>query len=146
MAGTLFAVLMVDLDIPTKSPPETNTLLHWMQLNLTQSSKASALNTNSGTSSVFKLQIPAGGAVAPYLGPTPPARIPLSHRYIQLLIDISSASQSSLGVLKTAAQSRGGFNAAAVLTQAGLIDKVVAGNFFNVTNPGQTSGAVLQFL
>lgn len=34
-----------------------------------------------------------------------------------------------------------GFDAEGVLLSAGLADKVVAGNFFNVTNPGPLSGS-----
>jgi hypothetical protein len=41
-----------------------------------------------------------------------------------------------MNTLMTAAQSRQGFQAADVLQQAGLTNKVVAGNFFIVTNPG----------
>ncbi|KAK6202215.1 hypothetical protein LQW54_008927 [Pestalotiopsis sp. IQ-011] len=146
LTGTTYAVMMVDLDIPTDSPPQTSTLLHWMQTNLMQSSKAVAMNTTAGTSMVFALEMPgAVAAAASYIGPAPPARTPLSHRYTQLLIDTSSASTESMNVLMQAAQSRQGFNAETVLTQAGLQDKVVAGNFFVVTNPGpaadSTTGA-----
>ncbi|KAI1853665.1 hypothetical protein JX265_004001 [Neoarthrinium moseri] len=137
LTGTSFAVLMIDLDIPTNSPPATNTLLHWMQTGLTQSSSATLLNTTAGRSNAFALQMPgAVAAAASYFGPSPPARVPLSHRYTELLIDTSAASQESMSVLMQAAQSRQGFNAEQVLTKAGLANKIVAGNFFNVTNPG----------
>ncbi|KAI0138768.1 phosphatidylethanolamine-binding protein [Pestalotiopsis sp. NC0098] len=146
LTGTTYAVMMVDLDIPTDSPPQTSTLLHWMQTDLMQSSKAVAMNTTAGTSMVFALEMPgAVAAAASYIGPAPPARTPLSHRYTQLLIDTTSASTESMNVLMQAAQNRQGFNAETVLTQAGLQDKVVAGNFFVVTNPGpaadSTAGA-----
>ncbi|ETS79667.1 hypothetical protein PFICI_09520 [Pestalotiopsis fici W106-1] len=146
LTGTTYAVMMIDLDIPTDSPPQTSTLLHWMQTDLMQASTPTALNTTAGTSQVFTLQMPgAVAAAASYFGPAPPARTPLSHRYTQLLIDTSSASTESMSVLTQAAQSRQGFNAETVLTQAGLLDKVVAGNFFVVTNPGpaadSTAGA-----
>jgi len=41
-----------------------------------------------------------------------------------------------------ASGNRVGFNASAVLTEAGLFDRVVAGDFFNVTNPGPVTGAI----
>lgn len=140
LTGTSYAIMMVDLDIPTDSPPTTSTLLHWMQTDVQQSSTANTLNTTAGVANVFALQMPgAVAAAAPYIGPAPPARTPLSHRYTQILVDTSSASQASMQSLMQAAQTRQGFNAEQVLTQAGLQDKVVAGNFFLVTNPGPAS-------
>ncbi|KAI5924698.1 phosphatidylethanolamine-binding protein [Camillea tinctor] len=139
--GTSFAVVMVDLDIPTNSPPQTNTLLHWLQTNLTQSTSATAVNTTAGSMDVFTLQTSQQAAFADYIGPSPPARTPLSHRYTQLLIDTSSATTQDLSVLQSAAATRMGFNANTVLTQAGLVDKVIAANFFNVTNPGPVEAA-----
>ncbi|KAI0552636.1 PEBP-like protein [Xylaria curta] len=132
--GTSFAVLMIDLDIPTDSPPKTNTLLHWMQTGLTQSSSA------SGSKSAFEFSVSGDEAFAPYLGPAPPARIPLSHRYTQIIVDTSDVTDAGLAALKAAAANRMGFNAQSVLTSAGLVDQVVAGNFFNVTNPGPVTG------
>ncbi|KAI8964904.1 PEBP-like protein [Daldinia sp. FL1419] len=135
--GTSFAVLMIDLDIPTDSPPQTLTLLHWMQTGLTQSTEATPINTSNGSTDAFVFEISQGqAAFAEYLGPAPPARIPLSHRYTQILVDTSSATDNDLNVLKSAAANRMGFDALSVLTEAGLADKVLAGNFFNVTNPG----------
>ncbi|KAI2609252.1 PEBP-like protein [Hypoxylon sp. NC1633] len=135
--GTSFAVLMIDLDIPTNSPPATNTLLHWMQTGLTQSTTATPVNTSTGSTNAFLFQNSAGqAAFAQYLGPSPPARIPLSHRYTQVIVDTSDATDENLSVLEDAAASRMGFDALAVLTKAGLEGKVLAGNFFNVTNPG----------
>ncbi|KAI0967431.1 phosphatidylethanolamine-binding protein [Xylaria arbuscula] len=138
--GTLFAVLMVDLDIPTNNPPQTSTLLHWLQQGLTQSSSATSLNTTAGSINAFVLSAPTDeAAFASYNPPAPPARIPLSHEYTQILIDTSDASAESLSALQTAAANRSGFNALSVLTSVGLADKVVAGNWFNVTNPGPVS-------
>ncbi|KAI0814383.1 phosphatidylethanolamine-binding protein [Xylaria sp. FL0064] len=138
--GTSFAVLMIDIDIPTDNPPQTSTLLHWMQTGLTQGSSASSLNTTTGSVTAFVLSVPQDeAAFAPYIGPAPPARIPLSHRYTQILVDTSDASDETLSALQTAAANRLGFSAESVLTSAGLADKVVAGNFFNVTNPGPVS-------
>ncbi|KAI1262088.1 PEBP-like protein [Xylariaceae sp. FL1019] len=140
--GTSFAVIMVDLDIPTDNPPATSTLLHWMQTGLTQSSSATVLNTTTGTLSAYLLSVANGQtAFASYIGPAPPARIPLSHRYTEILIDTSDATDDGLATLQTAAANRSGFSAEDVLTQAGLVDKVVAGNFFNVTNPGPVTNA-----
>ncbi|GAP84029.1 putative phosphatidylethanolamine-binding protein pebp protein [Rosellinia necatrix] len=133
--GTSFAVMMIDLDIPTDSPPETNTLLHWMQTGLTQSSSAISLSTTLGSMTAFVFSVPQGeAALASYIGPAPPARIPLSHRYTEIVVDTSELSGEGLAALEAAAANRLGFNAESVLTSAGLADKVVAGNFFNVTN------------
>ncbi|KAI0491125.1 phosphatidylethanolamine-binding protein [Xylaria cf. heliscus] len=137
--GTSFAVLMIDLDIPTDNPPETNTLLHWLQTGLTQSSSAASLKTTQGSASAFVFSVPEDEAFASYIGPAPPARIPLSHRYTEIVVDTSDVSDEGLAALKSAAATRLGFNALSVLTSAGLADKVVAGNFFNVTNAGPVS-------
>ncbi|OTB05197.1 hypothetical protein M426DRAFT_320005 [Hypoxylon sp. CI-4A] len=137
--GTSFAVLMIDLDIPTDSPPATNTLLHWLQTGLTQSTTPIPIDSPTGSANgsvnayLFENTT---AAFAEYFGPSPPARIPLSHRYTQILVDTTDATDDDLSVLQTAAASRQGFSALEILTQAGLADKVLAGNFFNVTNPG----------
>ncbi|KAK4241222.1 phosphatidylethanolamine-binding protein [Achaetomium macrosporum] len=135
--GTSYAVMMIDLDIPTNNPPQTNTLLHWMQTGLTPSSTATQLNTTSGTIRAFLLENRSNTtAVAPYFGPNPPARVPLSHRYTQVLVDTSGMTEEGGQALRAAAAARSGFEASAVLAQAGLEGKVVAGNFYNVTNLG----------
>ncbi|KAH9901919.1 PEBP-like protein [Xylariomycetidae sp. FL2044] len=143
LEGTSFAVMMIDLDIPTNNPPETGTLLHWMQTGLTQSATATTMNTTMGAVSGFMFDTAASAddALAEYLGPSPPARIPLSHRYTQVLVDTSSLTDEGLSVLEEAAQTRMGFDTMAVLTEAGLADKVLAGNFFNVTNAGPAQNA-----
>ncbi|KAI0194621.1 PEBP-like protein [Astrocystis sublimbata] len=138
--GSSFAVMMIDLDIPTDNPPETGTLLHWMQTGLTQS--ASAVSNSSAGATSFAFSVPADeAALADYLGPSPPAKIPLSHRYTEIIVDTSDLTDTGLAALKKAAGTRLGFNAKGVMTEAGLLDKVVAGNFFNVTNPGPLEGA-----
>lgn len=138
--GTSYAVLMVDIDIPTNSPPATSTLLHWMQTGLTPATAATSLNGSSG--SVFLLQNSSNTApFAPYLPPNPPARVPLSHMYVQILVDTTGASTSAIDGLRTAAANRTAFSAATVLKAAGLQNKVVAGNFYNVTNPGPVAGS-----
>ncbi|KAI1370892.1 PEBP-like protein [Hypoxylon crocopeplum] len=142
LEGTTFAVLMIDLDIPTDNPPETGTLLHWLQTGLTQSTTATTINTTTGSTSAFLFQTSDGqAAFAEYLGPSPPARIPLSHRYTQIVVDTSDATDESLSVLESAAASRRDFDALSTLTGAGLEGKVLAGNFFNVTNPGPLTSA-----
>lgn len=138
--GTSFAVLMIDLDIPTDNPPETNTLLHWMQTGLTQSSSATSFQTTTGSLSGFVFSVPEDeDAFAPYLGPAPPAKIPLSHRYTQIVVDTTEVSEAGLAALNASVGDRLGFDVLTALTSAGLEDKVLAGNFFNVTNPGNAS-------
>lgn len=137
--GTSYAVLMIDVDIPTNAPPATSTLLHWMQTGLTPATTATNLN---GTSGVFLLQNTSNTApFATYISPAPPARIPLSHMYVQILVDTTGVSQTALESLKTAAANRSAFSAEKTLTAAGLQNKVVAGNFYNVTNPGPVSNS-----
>ncbi|KAK0728265.1 phosphatidylethanolamine-binding protein, partial [Lasiosphaeria miniovina] len=138
LLGSSYAVLMIDLDIPTNTPPATNTLAHWIQTGLTPATAATTLNTTRGTIQAFLLENKGNtAAIAPYFGPSPPARIPLSHRYTQILVDTSSITAQGLQTLSTAVNaSRVGFNAGTVLAQANLAGKVVAGNFYNVTNPG----------
>jgi phosphatidylethanolamine-binding protein len=134
---------MVDLDIPTNTPPQTNTLLHWLQTGLTSADTATTLNTTMGSQQVFLLQNrQSTQPLAMYLGPNPPARIPLSHRYTFVLVDHTQITTQGLSALTSAAATRLGFNAQSVLTQAGLAQRAVAGNFFNVTNagPAQTNG------
>lgn len=131
--GKSFAIMMIDLDIPTGTAGKTNTLLHWMQTGLTAAaSGAGSALTVPGTIK----------AAAPYLGPAPPAKTPLQHRYTEILVDTSAATPDQLKVLTDAAANRQGFQAEAVLTKAKLQDKVVAGNFFTVTNPGPAADAV----
>ncbi|KAK3378192.1 phosphatidylethanolamine-binding protein [Podospora didyma] len=136
--GSSYAVMMIDIDIPTNSPPQTNTLIHWLQTGLTQATTATTLNTTSGPVRVFLMENRANTtAITPYFGPNPPARIPLSHRYTQILVDTTSITTQAIEIIRTAANTtRIGFNAEIVLSQANLAGRVVAGNFYNVTNPG----------
>ncbi|CAK7202326.1 hypothetical protein SEUCBS139899_005048 [Sporothrix eucalyptigena] len=100
--------------------------------------------TTAGASSdaaetAFLLRNTTGLApAAAYISPNPPARLPLSHTYAQFLIDTTGLTQQSnaMQVLMNASQTRQGFNIQQVLQQAGLSNKIVAANFFNVTNPG----------
>jgi phosphatidylethanolamine-binding protein (PEBP) family uncharacterized protein len=144
LRGT-YAVIMVDLDIPSDTGGPTNTLLHWMQTGLTLSTQATQLQSanGGGNQQVFLLQNRGNAApLAEYLGPNPPARNPLSHRYTFVLVDHSSISQQGLQALTQAAQTRRGFDTANVLRQAGISNNVVAGNFFNVTNSGQVQPGI----
>lgn len=133
--GTSYAVIMIDLDIPFNVNPHT--LLHWMQTDLTPAKTATSLSTTNGTSKVFLLENTKNTtALAAYISPGPPAMAPLSHRYVQILVDTSSVTTANLAVLKNSSSSRMGFDAPTVLKAANLANKVVAGNSYNVTNPG----------
>lgn len=128
---------MVDLDIPVDTDPHT--LLHWMQTDLTPATTATTLTAGDGTTaSVFELENTKNTpALADYLAPAPPAKNPLSHRYVQLLVDTSGLGARGLEVLKNATSERLGFDVTAALAAAGLSDRnVVAANSYNVTNPG----------
>ncbi|KAK3685986.1 phosphatidylethanolamine-binding protein [Podospora appendiculata] len=141
LTGKTYAVLMIDLDIPTNSS-KTNTLLHWMQTDLTPATTASRFTAANGSVSVFLLENRGNtSAFAPYIGPNPPARIPLSHRYTQILVDTTNLTSQGASELQTAAATRIGFTASTVLAQAGLSGKVVAGNSYNVTNPWPVQAA-----
>ena len=142
---------MIDLDIPTNTPPQTNTLLHHLQTGLSPATTATGVtlaapNNMSApvAASVFFLENRSNTtALSAYIGPNPPARVPLSHRYTHILVDTSNVTAQGIQALRAAASgNRVGFNASAVLTEAGLVDRVVAGNFFNVTNPGPVTGAI----
>ncbi|KXX81764.1 CEN-like protein 1 [Madurella mycetomatis] len=137
LTGSSYAVMMIDLDIPTDNPPATDTLLHWMQTGLTPATTATQLNTTMGVMSAFLLENSSSTApVVPYFGPNPPARIPLSHRYTQILVDTSDITEEGMQALQMAAMTLRGFDTESVLSQAGLEGMIVAGNSFNVTNPG----------
>nr|XP_036578427.1 uncharacterized protein CTRU02_11655 [Colletotrichum truncatum]KAF6785670.1 hypothetical protein CTRU02_11655 [Colletotrichum truncatum] len=132
-----FAVMMVDIDVPTNEPPKTGTLLHWMQTGFTSADTPTLLNTTAGTKTVYLMQNKMNAAaLAPYIGPNPPAREPLSHRYTFVAVDHTQITQQGLTALSGAAQNRRDFNPMSALMAAGLQDKVVAGNYFRVTNAG----------
>ncbi|SPN97219.1 uncharacterized protein DNG_00733 [Cephalotrichum gorgonifer] len=139
LPGT-YAVVMVDLDIPTDAPPRTNTLLHWLQTGLTSSQQPTRSGTN-GTGLFLLQNTQQAAPLSEYIGPNPPARAPLSHRYTFILVDHSNITAQGLQALTAATQERIGFNAQSVLSAAGLGPQtVLAGNFFNVTNPGPLAG------
>lgn len=128
---------MVDLDIPSEQSPHT--FLHWVQTDLTPATTASTISASNGTTQAFTLSNTKNtSALVPYTQPAPPAQNPLSHRYTQILVDTSSLSPVGLSALQSAVQTRVGFDTDSALQAAGLSNNVVAGNSFNVTNPGQT--------
>ncbi|KAK8086464.1 hypothetical protein PG994_001438 [Apiospora phragmitis] len=144
LSGSSYAVIMVDLDIPVDTEPHT--LLHWMQTGLTPATTATAVTTGDGTASVFPLQNTKNTpALADYAVPAPPAKNPLSHRYVQILVDTSDLSAEGLEALQNATTTRVGFDVAGALAAAGLPDSaVVAGNSYSVTNPGPAKASELK--
>lgn len=131
---------MIDLDIPSTQNPHT--FLHWMQTGFTPSTTASTITTANGTLQGFTLANAQNtSAIVAYTQPNPPAQNPLSHRYTEVLVDTSAMSAAGLTALTTAANVRVGFDINTVLQAAGLTNNVVAGNSFNVTNPGPATGS-----
>ncbi|TDZ29074.1 Protein FLOWERING LOCUS T [Colletotrichum spinosum] len=128
LTGKSYAIIMVDIDIPTNNPPNTGTFLHWAQTDLTPQTTTS----NVGDKAIHTFSTNAQ-AIADYKGPSPPAREPLTHRYVSILVDTSDITPEGTTALQALSQ-RGGVQVNDVLTQAGLANKVVAGNFFTVTN------------
>jgi hypothetical protein len=140
--------MMVDPDIPpaTAGGPTTE-LLHWMQSGLVSANTT----TTIGGVKVFELINPSNTkALASYVGPSPPNVSPQTHRYTQLLLETSGASNgtglNSTGLaagnstvsLAQFAMSRANFSAANVVAKAGLT--VLAGNSFDVTASSSTTG------
>ncbi|KAI6377897.1 hypothetical protein MCOR25_002414 [Pyricularia grisea] len=134
LTGKSYAIMMVDMDIPTSQPPKTRSLLHWMQTDLVPVDKPVTVNTTVGTTTVYPVSnLKRVVAAAPYIGPDPPARVPLNHRYTQVLVDTSNVGQEQMRILSKAATKREDFNVAEVLSAANIpTDKIVAGNFFQV--------------
>lgn len=111
---------MVDIDLPGGG-----TLLHWLQTDMT-------VEQVPGTPPLS--MVVQGNASAPYIAPKPPAQAPLTHRYVQLLVDTTGLTSSD-AILIQAAATRQGFNTQQVLSAAGLTaDRIVGGNFFTVSN------------
>ncbi|KAK0754821.1 phosphatidylethanolamine-binding protein [Schizothecium vesticola] len=147
LPGTSYAVFMIDLDIPTATPPQTSTLLHWLQTGLRPATTATRIRSPATGEelSVFLLEngtAPAAPLV-PYFGPNPPARVPLAHRYVHLLVDTSGAEAEDLEVLRERARTGRGFDVGRVLEEADLDDagEVVAGSWLVVRNPGPVANA-----
>ena len=135
-----YAVMMIDLDIPSRTGGATSTLLHWMQTDLVSANASTMINGVK----VFELINPNNvAAAAPYFGPSPPNRAPVSHRYTEILVDTTSlgaAKKNGTGMnaLMLAGATRGNFSAETILQKVGA--KVVAGNSFNVTSPEALTG------
>lgn len=131
---------MIDLDIPSTQNPHT--FLHWMQTGLTPATTASTMTTVNGTIQGFTLTNAKNtSAIVAYTQPGPPAQNPLSHRYTEVLVDTSAMSAAGLTALTTAAGTRVGFDINTALQAAGLTNNVVAGNSFNVSNPGPVAAS-----
>lgn len=137
LQGT-YAILMIDMDIPTNAPPQTSTLLHWAQTGFTSAQTPMVLNSTAGPKTVYVMQnLAQQPPLAEYIGPNPPARAPLAHRYAFVAVDHTQITQQGLGALSQAASERRGFDAVRALAAAGLqMNAAVAGDYFIVRNTG----------
>lgn len=118
--------MMLDPDLPTTPP---STLLHWLQPGL----KSSNTSSTVGGVKVFALLGASNAtAAATYIQPSPPFKVPFSHRYVELLLDTSNITAAGMQSLLTAAKTRQNFDAVSVIKAAGAT--IVGSNFFNVTN------------
>jgi len=127
--------MMVDLDIPSATGGPTGTLLHWMQTDLVSADSSTTVNGMT----MFELINPGNvAAAAPYFGPSPPNRAPVTHRYTEILVDTTGLASAKAASLKAAGATRGNFSASTVVQGVGA--KVVAGNFFQVTSPDAVAG------
>ncbi|KAM0285205.1 hypothetical protein ACHAQH_001636 [Verticillium albo-atrum] len=133
----MYAIMMIDMDIPTNAPPQTSTLLHWAQTGLTSSQTPMILNSTAGPKTVYVMQnLAQQPPLAEYIGPNPPARAPLAHRYAFVAVDHTQITQQGLSALSQAASERRGFDAMQALTAAGLQMNAVAGDYYIVRNTG----------
>lgn len=131
---------MIDLDIPSTQNPHT--FLHWMQTGLTPATTSTTMTTVNGTVQGFTLSNAKNtSAIVAYTQPGPPAQNPLSHRYTEVLVDTSAMTSTGLAALQQAAGTRVGFDINTALQAAGLTNNVVAGNSFNVSNPGPVTAS-----
>lgn len=120
---------MVDIDLPGGG-----TLLHWMQTNMT-GKPVGADPAGAGEAMSASTMVQGGTAAAKYIAPNPPAQAPLTHRYVQLLVNTTGAPAAANAALEKAAATRQEFSVEKTLAAAGLKDAdVVGGNFFTVTN------------
>jgi len=128
LVGT-YTIMMVDPDIPpvTAGGP-TSELLHWMQPGLVSADNSTLI---AGIQ-MFELINPSNiSAFATYIQPSPPNKVPNTHRYTQLLLN-TTGNSGALSTLSTFAATRTNFSAVNVVQNAGLT--VLFGNSFNVTN------------
>lgn len=133
-----YTLLMVDLDIPPADDSTTTTeRLHWMQSGLSSANRTSMIGCEVG----FALVNPANiSAFAAYEQPSPPDKPPISHRYVQYLLNTTSMPHN-LAVLADLAMSRTFFNATSAVSKAGV--SLVAGNWFNVSNPAALNATAI---
>ncbi len=124
-----YTIMMVDPDIPPATVGgATSELLHWMQAGFV----SATTSTTIGGVQVFELINPSNmSAFAAYLQPSPPNKVPHTHRYTQLLLN-TTGNSSSLSTLSTFAKTRTNFSAVNVINSAGV--SIVAGNSFDVSN------------
>ncbi|TGO43556.1 hypothetical protein BOTNAR_2255g00010 [Botryotinia narcissicola] len=127
MSGT-YAVMMVDPDIPPAiTGGDTSQFLHWMQADLTSSNTT----MNIGGQKIYELiNVKNTSAFATYLQPNPPNIAPTTHRYTQLLFNITGMNMS-LASLQIAGKTRGNFNAENMIKSAKLT--VLIGNSFDIS-------------
>ncbi|KAL1898388.1 hypothetical protein Cpir12675_001933 [Ceratocystis pirilliformis] len=132
LQGT-FSIFMIDSNVPSNTTSSgTTTLLHWALTGL--SSSNASTNLNGKPAHILK---PASNSTAPlakYIGPAPPARVPLSHQYTLILVNDTSLTSSNRKRLQKAAGTRLGFDAPTVLGATSLSLDTVAASYFNVTN------------
>ncbi|CAG8971981.1 hypothetical protein HYALB_00003319 [Hymenoscyphus albidus] len=132
LVGT-YAIIMTDPDIPgAPADGKTGQFLHWLQTDLVSAETA----TTIGGQQIFLLTNSTAPAAA-YVQPSPPNRVPVSHRYVELLINTTGSSVATT-MLNAAGKTRTGFSALQVVNQAAA--QVIAGNFFNVTNEQALGG------
>jgi hypothetical protein len=137
LTGT-YTLMMVDPDIPPAVPGNpTGELLHWLQPGLISASTPSTLAGRT----VYTLTNPSNvSALATYLQPTPPFKVPYSHRYVELLLNTTAVDTKNGSVLQMASSgARTPFDAVKVLRDAGVV--IVASNWFNVTKANATASA-----
>lgn len=121
---------MVDPDVPVGNG-STSELLHWMQSGLISSGN---MTTVAGVQMFELVNSKNVSALATYIQPSPPNKVPTTHRYTQLLLNTTNIATNNTAMteLMTFAKSRSPFSAVNVVSQTGL--KVLFGNSFNVSN------------
>ncbi|EEY14022.1 conserved hypothetical protein [Verticillium alfalfae VaMs.102] len=114
-----------------------NPLLHLAQTGFHSSPTPMVLNSTAGPKTVYVMQnLAQQPPLAEYIGPNPPARAPLAHRYAFVAVDHTQITQQGLSALSQATSERRGFDAVQALTAAGLQMNAVAGDYFIVRNTG----------
>jgi len=121
-----FTVMMLDPDVPSGPGTKTSELLHWMQSDLTSASNPTTI---AGKQVYQLINANNASAIASYLQPSPPQKIPLSHRYVQIILN--TTDPTSKATLAKFGATRQMFNATSVLAQAAV--QPLFGNSFNVT-------------